>query len=109
MTDNLSFMDEVEGKIEPTKEELEKLKVELLKDKEKLEPVKELFESEVWKNVQPFIKDYIYSNTVKIPSDSTNTYYYDLAWGHKMFLGTVEAHAKRYDEIIKTLSRESEE
>lgn len=91
---------EVKSKL--TKEDKDKL----LKAKDDFKSFKDLVEQDCWKECVKFIKDEIYEGLALNPGDvGTGDWWLKYCWGLKCFIKRVEGHAKKYDEVVKELSK----
>lgn len=101
-----SFLESNEAKkkadTKRSKEELEAL----LLGKEKFEKFRRLCDTQDWKDCRDFIKDEIYQGLSLAPGDvGTGDWWLKYCWGLKACIERIESHAKKYDEIVKELSK----
>lgn len=81
-------------------------KKKLQEDVEKFEKFRRLCDSQEWKDCRDFIKDEIYTGLAINPGEpGVGDWWCKYVWGLKMFIERVEAHAKKYDEAYKELSK----
>lgn len=81
-------------------------KKKLQEDVEKFEKFRKLCDSQEWKDCKDFIKDEIYTGLAINPGEhGVGDWWCTYVWGLKMFIERVEAHAKKYDEACKELSK----
>jgi hypothetical protein len=81
-------------------------KKKLQEDIEKFEKFRKLCDSQEWKDCRDFIKDEIYTGLAINPGEpGVGDWWCKYVWGLKMFIERVEAHAKKYDEAYKELSK----
>ena len=79
---------------------------ELLEKKEKYEKFRRLCDTQDWKDCRDFIKDEIYQGLSLAPGDvGTGDWWLKYCWGLKVCIERIESHAKKYDEVVKELSK----
>lgn len=79
---------------------------ELRETKEKYEKFRRLCDTQDWKDCRDFIKDEIYQGLSLAPGDvGTGDWWLKYCWGLKACIERIEAHAKKYDEAVKELSK----
>lgn len=79
---------------------------ELLEKKEKYEKFRRLCDTQDWKDCRDFIKDEIYQGLSLAPGDvGTGDWWLKYCWGLKACIERIESHAKKYDEVVKELSK----
>ena len=101
-----SFLDSNKKKQLRTKKEDEEIKKMLLDHKEKFEKFRKLCDSQGWKDCKEFIKEEIYNGLTLNPGEpGVGDWWLKYSWGLKCFIERCEAHAKKYDEAIKELSK----
>lgn len=70
------------------------------------EKFRKLCDSQEWKDCVEFIKDEIYKGLAINPGEpGVGDWWAKYVWGLKCFIERAEAHAKKYDEAIKELSK----
>lgn len=86
---------------------LDKETEKMLRDHvEKFEKFRKLCDTQEWKDCVAFIKDEIYQGLNLNPGDpGTGDWWLKYCWGLKTFIERAEAHAKKYDEAIRELSK----
>lgn len=94
-----------EKKVKSNKENKEFIET-MLKYKEDFEPFKKLVSSDEWIKCRDYIKDEIYKGLSLSPGEcGVGDWWLKYCWGLKCFIERVEAHANKYDEAIKELSK----
>ena len=64
------------------------------------------FRPQEWKDCKEFIKEEIYNGLTLNPGEpGVGDWWLKYSWGLKCFIERCEAHAKKYDEAIKELSK----
>lgn len=79
---------------------------QMTKYKEDFEKFRKLVDSKEWQECRDFIKDEIYKGLAINPGEpGVGDWWAKYVWGLKCFIERVEAHANKYDEAIRELSK----
>ena len=78
----------------------------MLKQKDEFEKFRKLVDTKEWQECRDYIKDEIYKGLAINPGEpGVGDWWTKYVWGLKCFIERVEAHAKKYDEAVKELSK----